>query len=83
MPYCTADLTYWTVSDLFLAVGKIPAKFIKLPANRFLHPVQWPHTKADIADENAAGCKYEFVHTELYDIKWISSSAFEFEKNNK
>jgi hypothetical protein len=32
----------------------------------------------------AAECKYEFVHTELvqvfYDIKWISSGAFEFEK---
>jgi hypothetical protein len=34
---------------------------------------------------NAAECRYEFVHTELvqvfYDIKWISSGAFEFEKN--
>ena len=30
---------------------------------------------------NAAECKYEFVHTEeFYDIKWISSGAFEFEK---
>ena len=32
----------------------------------------------------AAECKYEFVHTELvqviYDVKWISSGAFEFEK---
>ena len=35
---------------------------------------------------NASECKYEFVHTELvqlfYDIKWICSGAFEFEKNN-
>lgn len=33
---------------------------------------------------NAAECKYEFVHTYLvhvfYDIKCISSGAFEFEK---
>ena len=32
----------------------------------------------------AAECKYEFVHTELvqviYDMKWISSEGFEFEK---
>jgi len=36
---------------------------------------------------NATEIKYEFVHTELvqvfYYIKWISSGAFEFEKNNK
>ena len=36
---------------------------------------------------NAVECKYEFVHTELvqvfYDIKWISSGAFEFEKKHK
>jgi len=29
--------------------------------------------------QRQAECKYKFVHTE-YDIKWISSCAFEFEK---
>ena len=40
-------------------------------------------TKWHRSFKNAAESKYEFVHTELvfYDIKWISSGAFEFEKN--
>jgi hypothetical protein len=42
--------SYWTVSGLFLAVGEIPVIFINLPANRFLHLVQWRHT--NMADEN-------------------------------
>jgi hypothetical protein len=39
--------SYWTVSDLFLAVGEIPAKFINLPANRFRH--------TNMAKENDSG----------------------------
>jgi len=48
-------VSHWTISDLFLAVGEIPAKFINLPANRFLHPVQWCHTNTNMADENDSG----------------------------
>ena len=35
-----------------LAVGEIPSKFINLPANRFLDPVQWRYTYTNMADEN-------------------------------
>ena len=35
------QISYWTVSDLLLAVGEFLAKFINLPANCFLHLVQW------------------------------------------
>ena len=38
-----------------LAVGEIPAKFINLPANRFLDPVQWRYTYTNMADENDSG----------------------------
>ena len=78
------------VSNLFLAVGKVQAKYINLPSNHFLH------TNTSMADKNdstsvnmtnAAECKYEFVHTELvqvfYVIKWISSGAFEFKKKQQ
>ena len=88
--------SYWTISDLFLAVGEIPAEFINFPANRFLYPVQCCNTNMADKNEsesvkminkrsftNATECKYKFVYTELvqefYTIKYISSSALEFE----
>jgi len=43
------------VSDLFLAVGEIPVKFINLTANRFLYPVQRRHIETNMADENDSG----------------------------
>jgi hypothetical protein len=35
------QISYWTVSDLLLAVGEFLAIFINLLANCFLHLVQW------------------------------------------
>ena len=83
--------SYWMVSDLFLAAGEIPLNFFNLPANRFLRPLQWRHTNTNAtvgntmwqrSFTNAAECKYEFAQV-FYDIKWISSWTFEFEKKTQ
>ena len=69
------------VSDLFLAVGEIPTKFINLPANRF-------YTRCnDVTQTTAAECKYEFVHTELvqvfYDINGSAHVIFNLKKKQQ
>ena len=74
-----------------LAVGEIPTKYWNLPANSFLRPLQWRHTNenrnyTDVLQMHQ-NANMNFVHSELvqvfYDIKWISSGAFEFEKKKK
>ena len=53
-----------------LTVCEIPAKFLNLPANRFLRPLQWCHTnrKWHRSCTNTAEHKYEFVHIESVQV---------------
>ena len=74
---------YWTVSDLFSRWSKSRLNFlIYRPIVFYLR--RNTYRKWHRRFTNAADYKYKCIHIELvqvfYDIKWISSGAFEFEK---
>jgi len=78
--------SYWTVSHLFSRWSKSRLNFkIYRPIVFYLR--RNTNRKWHRSFTNAADCKYEFIHIELvqvlYDIKLISSGAFEFEKKKQ